>query len=122
MSNQRPACALHEGECLVGCRFGFRGPCLRREHVRAVLKEQRITRRDILIDDDVDVLDQAIARRLRPTEILTELENRGIDWFGRDRNNKKLRASRLAVELLEETRRSDSRLARPRYGYYRLRF
>ena len=84
------------------------------------LKEQRITRRDLLIDDIVDVFDQA-ARGRRPTEILTELENRGIDWFGRDCNNKKQRASRLAVELLKETRRSDSRLARPRYGYYRLR-
>jgi hypothetical protein len=32
--HSKPQCALHEGRCLDGCEFGFRGPCLRREQER----------------------------------------------------------------------------------------
>jgi hypothetical protein len=30
----KPRCALTEGECLEGCKFGFFGPCLRRQTMR----------------------------------------------------------------------------------------
>jgi len=31
---KKPQCALMEGECPKGCRFGFFGPCLRRQTMR----------------------------------------------------------------------------------------